>query len=84
MSSVPPLIVTLVRSSAGDLLGALKWRALTRATFVLLIRDPTNAKSLETDGKDTTTVYFKGKERAAADTLLTKPVEHCWRFEIPR
>src|SRR4026208_2042799 len=51
MPSVLPLIIPLVISSAGDLRGALKWRALARATFVLLIRDPTNAKTLGTDAR---------------------------------
>src|SRR4029077_19825963 len=51
MPFVLPLIVPLVTSSAGDLRGVLKWRALPRATFVLLIRDPTNAKTLGTDGR---------------------------------
>src|SRR4029450_9712640 len=55
MPSVLPLIIPLVTSSAGDLRGALKWRALARATFVLLIRDPTNTKTLGTDGR-----YYDG------------------------
>jgi hypothetical protein len=33
----------------------LKWRALARAIFVLLIRDPTNAKTLRTDRR-----YYDG------------------------
>ena len=55
MPSVLPVIISLVTSSAGDLRGVLKWRALARATFVLLIRDPTNAKTLGTDDR-----YYDG------------------------
>src|SRR5260370_20397604 len=70
MPSVLPLIVPLVTSLAGDLRGVLKWRALPRATFVLLIRDPTNAKTLGTDGR-----YYDSlpqRAKSAADTVLTK------------
>src|SRR4029077_9110030 len=70
MPFVLPLIVPLVTSSAGDLRGALKWRTLPRATFVLLIRDPTNAKTLGTDGRYYDSLPQTAKR--AVDTVFTK------------
>jgi hypothetical protein len=45
----------------------LKWRASARATFVLLIRDPANAKTLGTDGR-----YYDGLPQRQRARLLIR------------